>query len=96
MDHDPSRDAELDGNAAAGILATAFGADMTAARGRCASCGSALVLGEVAAWVGGPGTVLRCRGCLAVLVVLVEHHGLVCVDLLGLSVIEPPRPDRPG
>lgn len=92
MDQDPTGGTDLDGNAAAGLLATVFGADMTAARGRCGTCGAALVLGEVAAYVGGPGTVLRCRGCLEVLVVLVERRGTVCVDLLGLSELDVPDP----
>ncbi len=80
----------LDGNAAAGVLAAAFGADLTSAHGRCGTCGSPLVVGEVAAFVGGPGTVLRCRICLSVLVVLVERGDVVCVDLRGLSELETP------
>ncbi len=95
MEHVPTRGSDLDGNAAAGVLATVFGTDMTAAHGRCGSCGSTLVLGEVLAFVGGPGTVLRCRGCLALLVVLVERRDLVCADLQGLSELDVPGADGP-
>jgi hypothetical protein len=79
----------LDGNAAAGVLAAAFGADMTTARGVCATCGSGFVLAEVAVYIGA-ATVLRCRACGAVLTVLLERRGLVCADLQGLELLDVP------
>ncbi len=79
----------LDGNAAAGALAAAFGTDMTTARGVCGGCGAGFVLAEVAVFIG-PATVLRCRACGAVLAMLLERRGLVCVDLQGLRALDPP------
>jgi ribosomal protein S27E len=35
-----------------------------------------------------PGTVVRCRNCGAVLMVVVKRHGQNCVDLLGLAALE--------
>jgi hypothetical protein len=81
---------ELDGNAIAGILRDVFGAELTNATGTCASCGRASRLGELNAYVGGPGTVARCRHCDNVLMVLVEIRGITCVDALGLAALEQP------
>ncbi len=53
----------LDGNAAAGDLESLFGADMTMASGQCQGCGRRMRLAEAHAYLGGPGTVLRCPGC---------------------------------
>jgi Family of unknown function (DUF6510) len=52
----------LDGNAIAGVLADAFGAEMTAAPHRCQSCGA---VNAVAAHrlYRGAGLVLRCPAC---------------------------------
>ncbi len=90
MDDEQTTGTGLDGNAAAGLLEAAFGDEMTTARGRCSTCGSALVLGAVACFTGGPGTVLRCRVCTAVLVVLIERNDVVCVDVPGVVGLEVP------
>lgn len=88
---------ELDGNAIAGTLFDVFGAEMTDANGTCASCGTASPLGELKVYLGGPGTVARCRHCDNVLIVLVEIRGVTCVDTLGLAAMEHPNRavDRP-
>jgi Family of unknown function (DUF6510) len=75
----------LDGNAAGGLLLEVFGREMTAARGTCASCGAVAALAEAIAYLRGPGTVLRCRSCTAVLVVVVVVREVACVDLRGLA-----------
>ncbi|MFH9174936.1 DUF6510 family protein [Streptomyces albogriseolus] len=63
----------LDGNAAAGDLESLFGADMTMASGRCQGCGLRMRLAEAHAYLGGPGTVLRCPGCEDVLLRMVPR-----------------------
>jgi hypothetical protein len=78
----------LDGNAIAGQLFEVFGREMTMATGVCAGCGAAGRLGELEAYVRGPGTVGRCRRCKAVLVVLVTIRETTCVDLRGLASLE--------
>jgi hypothetical protein len=79
----------LDGNAIAGTLVAIFDTELTTASGTCASCGRRSPLGEFAVYLRGPGTVVRCRHCAAVVIVIVEAHGLSCVDLQGLAALEP-------
>jgi hypothetical protein len=78
----------LDGNAIAGQLYEVFGTEMTMATGVCAGCGATGQLGELEAYLRGPGTVGRCRRCKAVLVVLVTIRETTCVDLRGLASLE--------
>ena len=80
----------LDGNAIAGQLVEVFGAEMTTATGVCASCGASGVVAELVVYLKAPGTVVRCRSCESVLMVLVTSRGVTCVDLRGLD-----RLDRP-
>ena len=47
------------------------------------------MVGEFAVYLRGPGTVVRCRPCAAVVMVIVEAHGVSCVDLRGLEALEP-------
>ena len=79
----------LDGNAIAGTLVATFGTDLTTAIGRCGSCGKRSPVGEFAVYLRGPGTIARCRHCAGVLMVIVEAHGVACVDLEGLEALEP-------
>lgn len=80
----------MDGNAIAGLLQTAFGGDMTASSGVCASCGTRSVLAELTVYVGVPGTVGRCGHCGAVLLVIVTRHGMSCVDVSGFAELGQP------
>jgi hypothetical protein len=79
----------LDGNAIAGTLFTLFGQEMTTATGRCANCGEPRWVGELRVYLRGPGTVVRCPRCDNILIVLVEAHGVTCVDLRGLAALQP-------
>ena len=81
---------ELDGNGAAGLLQEVFGAAMTVAVATCASCGSAMQLGESVLYAGGPGTVIRCRSCEGLLVVITQVRGRHCVDLMGIRALDTP------
>lgn len=75
---------ELDGNAAAGLLHEVFGTEMTTVAATCGSCGSVAAIGESALYTGGPGTVIRCRSCYSVLIVITQVRGVHCVDLMGV------------
>jgi hypothetical protein len=52
----------LDGNALAGVLAEAFGEEMTAVERACDGCGAERPLGAYRAYLGA-GIVLRCPAC---------------------------------
>jgi len=80
--------AALDGNAIAGRLVAIFDTELTTATGACASCGRRSPLGEFAVYLRGPGIFVRCRHCTAVVMVIVQAHGVSCVDLHGLEALE--------
>jgi hypothetical protein len=79
---------KLDGNAAAGILSEVFAVEVTAASGTCDGCGAVEAVGAVAVYSRGPGTVLRCPHCDAVLMKIVTAGDRVWIDLRGLRTLE--------
>jgi hypothetical protein len=85
MDDAAMDDAAMDGNAIGGLLAEVFGTDMTMAVATCGSCGAVSVVAELAVYMPGLGTVVRCRSCDSVLMVFVSLHGSTCTDLMGLA-----------
>lgn len=74
-------DRHLDGNAVAGTLDAALGAEVSAALRRCASCGDCAPLAEMLAYEAGPGAVLRCRRCGEVGIRVVVTPTRVLVEL---------------
>ena len=87
----PIEDHVLDGNAVAGLLATAFGAEMTDRESQCAHCGAVSPLGTLRAYTRAPGTVLRCPVCEGVVLRIVETDRALLVDVLGSSNLRLPR-----
>jgi hypothetical protein len=79
----------LDGNAIGGLLHEVFGADMTDAEATCATCGAAGPVAETVVYLRGPGTVVRCRNCSGVLMVISQIRGVNCVDVRGLTTLGP-------
>jgi hypothetical protein len=79
---------ELDGNAIAGQLHEIFGAEMTTAVGTCATCGTSAQVAETVVYLNTPGTVVRCRNCLSLLMVITTIREMNCVDLGGLASLE--------
>ncbi len=77
----------LDGNAAAGALRDYFGVEMTTAAGECRHCGTQALVGELAVYCSGPGTVLRCRACGKVVIVVVEANDRLAVDHRHYSLV---------
>lgn len=75
----------LDGNAIGGLLIEVFGTEMTTATAACESCGATSQVAELAVYMPGLGTVVRCRSCEAVLMVFVRRRDVTCVDLMGLA-----------
>jgi len=80
----------LDGNAIGGLLYHVFGGEMTMAQVECGGCGARGLLAECEVYSGGPGVVVRCRGCHIIMMVFVEVRGMMCVDLGGLNELELP------
>lgn len=91
MTDDPSRDdlpeGVVDGNAAAGSLAAAFGVEMTAIPGRCTHCGAVHAIAELRAYVRAPGTILRCPNCDGVILRIVETADATYVDARGAAYL---------
>ena len=73
----------VDGNAMAGSLSEIFAVDVTSIRVTCDECGSTKPLAEERAYVGGPGSVLRCAGCTSVLLRFVRTADTVWLDVRG-------------
>jgi Family of unknown function (DUF6510) len=73
----------VDGNAVAGELELIFGHDMTKAVARCASCAAQSMLANLMAFVRGPGAVLRCPSCEAVIARIVETPTATYLDTHG-------------
>jgi hypothetical protein len=80
----------LDGNAIAGMLFDVFGEEMTDARCTCGICGARFLVAETVVYLRAPGTVVRCRQCRAMLMVLVAVRGVTCVDLGGVAALGGP------
>ena len=78
----------LDGNAIGGLLLEIFAAEMTSAEATCATCGAVCPVADTMVYLGGPGTVVRCRRCTSVLMVISQVRGLNCVDLSGLEALQ--------
>jgi uncharacterized Zn finger protein len=78
----------LDGNAIAGPLFEYFGTEMTIAHGACAYCGTPSQIGELRVYAQGPGSVVRCRHCGNVVIVLVNGREGVRVHLSGFRLGE--------
>lgn len=84
---DPSAALVVDGNAIAGSLEVLFGADVTAAPGRCAHCGTVSAIGELRAYVQAPGSVLRCPTCHGVVIRVVETPDATYIDARGAAYL---------
>jgi hypothetical protein len=78
----------LDGNAIGGLLHEIFGIEMTAATGRCANCGAIGPVAETVVYLEAAGTVMRCRTCTTVLMVVVRRGEMNCVDASGLAALD--------
>jgi len=56
------------------------------------SCGATGPVAETVVYLRGPGTVVRCRTCSGVLMVISKIRGVNCVDVRGLSRLAGTRP----
>lgn len=78
---------KVDGNAAAGALSEVFVPDMTAARTKCAGCGSTRMMGELMVYAHGMGMVARCPDCESVVMRMSRTPTHVWLDATGATSI---------
>lgn len=81
-------DNRLDGNAAAGLLGAIFPFEMTLAVSVCDGCGATGPFAALTVFAQAPGLVVRCPGCGAVLLRVVEAPGRFILDLRGLRSLQ--------
>ena len=79
---------KLDGNAAAGILQEIFPFDMTLVQATCTGCGATDVIGALAAYIHGMGTVVRCPSCDTALIRVAQTRGRYFLDMRGVRVLQ--------
>jgi hypothetical protein len=79
---------KLDGNAVGGTLQEIFPFDMTLVQATCAGCLATGVIGELAAYRHGMGTVLRCPSCDHVLIRVTQAKGRYWLDMQGVRVLQ--------
>jgi Family of unknown function (DUF6510) len=79
---------KLDGNAAAGTLQAIFPFEMTLAQVTCVGCGTTGVIGALAAYMHGMGTVIRCPSCDTVLIRVAQAKGRYWLDMRGVRVLQ--------
>ncbi|HEV3287519.1 MAG TPA: DUF6510 family protein [Streptosporangiaceae bacterium] len=78
----------LDGNMLAGALGELFTVDITAAVGRCASCGTSSAVAQAHVYPDAPGLVARCPSCGEVVLRLVRGPDRAWLDLRGISCLQ--------
>jgi tRNA pseudouridine-54 N-methylase len=85
MDDDADMNTALmvDGNAVAGRLQQIFERDMTTAITKCVACAREAQMGALMAFIRGPGVVLRCPSCEAVIARIVETATAIYLDARG-------------
>ena len=79
---------KLDGNAAGGILHEIFPFEMTLVQATCAHCGKTNVVGALAVYMHGMGTVIRCPSCDSVLIRVAQIHGDYWLDMRGVRILQ--------
>lgn len=82
-----------DGNALGGPLRDVFMVDVTAAVGRCVTCGQTGPIAQARLFDYAPGMVARCLNCDQVLLRLVRAPGRAWLDLRGLAFLQVAVPE---
>jgi hypothetical protein len=79
---------KLDGNAAAGNLQEIFPFEMTLVQATCTGCGATNVIGALAVYMHGMGTIVRCPACDNVLIRVAHAKGRYWLDMRGVRVLQ--------
>ena len=78
---------QLDGNAAAGMLQAIFPFEMTLVQVTCTSCAAQHMIGTLAAYMHGMGTILRCPSCDTALIRVAQIREDYWLDMRGVRVL---------
>lgn len=81
----------LDGNALAGSFQEIFVHEMTSAEVECAHCGKVEPVGAEHVYTHAPGSVVRCRHCEGLLMVIVEGGGRCRLTFHGCTWVDIPE-----
>jgi hypothetical protein len=77
----------LDGNAVAGMLGEIFSAEATTMIARCKACGGEGPVGTASVYSHGPGVVMRCPDCTAVVMRFARIRGRLVADFQGVGTL---------
>ncbi len=84
----------LDGNAAAGVLGEVLAVETTTAVSTCAHCGKPAPLGAHLVYADAPALVVRCPGCMQVVIRCASDEAGVRLDMSGVRLLRVPAPAR--
>jgi MinD superfamily P-loop ATPase len=82
-----SADRRLDGNAAAGVLREVLAVDPTTAMSTCAHCGKAAPLGAHLVYADAPAMVIRCPGCMQVVIRCASDAAGMRLEMTGVRLL---------
>jgi Zn finger protein HypA/HybF involved in hydrogenase expression len=85
----------LDGNMLGGELGELFTVDITAATGKCASCGTVSAIAQTRVYADAPGVVARCPSCGGVMLRVARGPGHAWLDLRGIACLQLAVPAQP-
>jgi len=85
----------LDGNMLGGELGELFTVDITAATGKCASCGTVSAIAQTRVYADAPGVVARCPSCGGVMLRVARGPGRAWLDLRGIACLQLAVPAQP-
>jgi hypothetical protein len=81
----------LDGNVAGGVLGEVLAVDPTSAVSTCAHCGDPAPLAEHLVYADAPAMVLRCPGCMAVVLRCASDEAGVRLEMSGVRLLSASR-----
>ncbi len=81
----------LDGNVAGGVLGEVLAVEPTTAVSTCAHCGNPALLGEHLVYADAPALVLRCPGCLQVVLRCASDEAGVRLEMTGVRLLSVAR-----
>ncbi len=80
-------DRRLDGNVAGGVLGEVLAVDPTTAVSTCAHCGAPAPLAEHLVYADAPALVLRCPGCMQVVLRCASDAAGVRLEMTGVRLL---------
>jgi uncharacterized protein DUF6510 len=80
----------LDGNVAGGVLREILAVEPTTAVSTCAHCGASAPLGEHLVYADAPALVLRCPGCMHVVLRCAADQSGTRLEMTGVRLLRTP------